>query len=82
LRVQIFGLYVYLSLVQLNTIRALVNDLPGQPRPEATALTDASDFSDVSLCSMLGSYDGNVYENIMHWVERLPINQKASENGG
>jgi acyl-CoA oxidase len=25
-------------------------------------------------------YDGNVYENIMRWVEQLPINKKVWQN--
>lgn len=72
----------YLSSVQLDTIRSLVNDLLDQLLPESIALTDAWDFSDASLCSAIGMYDGNVYENIMRWVEQLPINQNAWKNSG
>jgi acyl-CoA oxidase len=72
----------YLSSSQLDTIRSLVNDLLAQLLPEAIALTDAWDFSDASLRSVLSMYDGNVYENIMRWVEQMPINKKAWENGG
>lgn len=68
--------------MQLDLIRSLVNSLLDQLLPEAIALTDAWDFSDASLCSALGMYDGNVYENIMRWVNQLPINQKAWQNGG
>ncbi|KAH6863642.1 acyl-CoA dehydrogenase/oxidase C-terminal [Alternaria alternata] len=72
----------YLTTTQLDLIRSLVNGLLGQLLPEAIALTDAWDFSDASLCSALGMYDGNVYENIMRWVDQLPINQKAWQNSG
>jgi acyl-CoA oxidase len=72
----------YLTSMQLDTIRSLVNGLLDQLLPDAIALTDAWDFSDASLCSALGMYDGNVYENIMRWAEQLPINQKAWQNGG
>jgi acyl-CoA oxidase len=72
----------YLSSFQLDTIRSLFNDLLGQLLPEAVALTDAWDFLDASLCSVLVMYDGNVYESIMRWVEQMPINKKAWENGG
>ncbi|KAF1831620.1 acyl-CoA oxidase [Decorospora gaudefroyi] len=72
----------YLTCSQLDTMRSLVNGLLDQLLPEAVALTDAWDFSDASLCSALGMYDGNVYKNIMRWVEQLPINQNAQENGG
>jgi acyl-CoA oxidase len=47
--------------------------------PEAIALTDAWDFTDASLCSALGMRDGNVYENIMRWVEQMPINKGSVE---
>ncbi|EMD88691.1 hypothetical protein COCC4DRAFT_60646 [Bipolaris maydis ATCC 48331] len=72
----------YLSPPQLDIIRSLVNDLLDQLLPEAIALTDAWDFSDASLCSVIGMYDGNVYENIMRWVKQLPVNQDAWQNGG
>ncbi|KAI4909083.1 uncharacterized protein J4E92_010691 [Alternaria infectoria] len=72
----------YFTSGQLDTIRHHVNGLLDQLLPEAVGLTDAWDFSDASLCSALGMYDGNVYENIMRWVEQLPINQKAWQNAG
>ncbi|KAF1945145.1 acyl-CoA dehydrogenase NM domain-like protein [Clathrospora elynae] len=72
----------YLNCVQLDTIRALVNDLLDKLLPDAIALTDAWDFSDTSLCSTLGMYNGDVYGNMMRWVEQLPINQKVWENDG
>jgi len=72
----------YLSSMQLDTIRTLVNILLDELLPDVIALTDAWDFSDASLCSAIGMYDGNVYENIMGWVEQLPINRKAWKNDG
>ena len=47
--------------------------------PEAIALTDAWDFSNASLCSALGMRDGNMYANIMRWVEQMPINKDSVE---
>jgi acyl-CoA oxidase len=73
----------YLSCPQLNSIRALVNELLGSLLPDAVALTDAWDFTDASLCSALGMADGNVYENMMRWIQQLPINQRSwNENNG
>jgi acyl-CoA oxidase len=69
----------YLTSTQLDTIRAHVNDLLEHLLPEVVGLTDAWDFTDASLCSALGMYDGNVYENIMRWVEQMPINK--TKNG-
>ncbi|KAF2275328.1 acyl-CoA oxidase [Westerdykella ornata] len=67
----------YLSADQVRTIRSLVNELLEQLLPDVISLTDAWDFTDASLCSALGMRDGNVYENIMRWVEQVPINQRA-----
>lgn len=71
----------HLSYSQLNDIREVVHDLLGELYFEAIGLTDAWDFSDASLCSAIGCYDGNVYERMMSWVRQLPINVKARENG-
>ncbi|KAF2641161.1 acyl-CoA oxidase [Massarina eburnea CBS 473.64] len=67
----------HLSLAQLSAIRTLVNDVAERLVPDAIGLTDGWDFSDPSLCSALGMRDGNVYENMMGWVEQLPINRRA-----
>ncbi|KAF2648187.1 acyl-coenzyme A oxidase 1 [Lophiostoma macrostomum CBS 122681] len=73
----------YLSTSQVDTIRVLTNELLDKLVPNAIALTDAWDFTDASLCSALGMKDGNVYENIMRWVEQMPINKRAwDENDG
>jgi acyl-CoA oxidase len=68
----------YLSSAQLDSIRDLVDTLLLHLLPEVVALTDSWNFSDASLCSALGMYDGNVYENIMCWVRQMPINKNAS----
>jgi acyl-CoA oxidase len=73
----------YLDVLQLETIRSLVNELLDKLLPEATGLTDAWDFSHASLCSALGMWDGDAYEHIMRWVEQMPINRRAwDENEG
>jgi hypothetical protein len=71
----------HLSYSQLNDIREVVHDLLGELYFEAIGLTDAWDFTDASLCSAIGCYDGNAYERMMSWVRQLPINVKARENG-
>ena len=43
-------------------------------------LADAFDFSDESLSSTLGRYDGNVYPNMYEWAKKSPLNK--SEVGG
>ena len=36
---------------------------------------DAFDYSDHLLNSVLGRYDGNVYEHLMKWAEKFPLNK-------
>ena len=44
-------------------------------RPDAVALVDAFDFTDHGLCSVLGRYDGQVYENLFKWAQSSRLNQ-------
>lgn len=72
----------YLSLSQLDDIRAVVDALLGELYYDALALTDAFDFTDASLASAIGCYDGNCYERMMEWVKQVPINVEAAKTGG
>lgn len=72
----------HLNLSQLRDIRSCVDRLLIELLPDAIALTDAWDFSDASLCSALGCYDGNVYERLFTWTKQLPINQRMEEGNG
>lgn len=64
-----------LTSTQLDTIRSLINSLLAELLPDVIALTDAWDFTDASLCSALGMWDGDIYGHIMRWVRQMPINQ-------
>ena len=44
-------------------------------RPDAVALVDAFDFTDQGLASVLGRYDGQVYENLFKWVQSSRLNK-------
>ena len=72
----------HITLYQLDTIRSLVNTILSCLVPNAIALTDAWDFSDASLCSAIGCYDGNVYERLMTWSRQVPMNVNAEGKGG
>lgn len=69
----------YLTSEQMNDIKSCVDGLLDKLIPDAIALTDAWDFTDASLCSAIGQYDGNVYETLMSWTKQLPINQKMND---
>lgn len=45
-------------------------------RPDAVALVDGFDFNDHVINSVLGSYDGNVYERLFESALKHPLNQK------
>lgn len=44
-------------------------------RKDAVPLVDAFDFTDQSLNSALGSYDGQVYQRLYEWAQKSPTNQ-------
>ncbi|XP_066470200.1 peroxisomal acyl-coenzyme A oxidase 1 isoform X1 [Tiliqua scincoides] len=52
-----------------------VKELLALIRPNAVALVDSFDFHDSILGSVLGRYDGNVYENMFEWAKKSPLNK-------
>lgn len=59
---------------QMLQISARIKELLSQLRLNAVALVDAFDFHDQKLNSVLGRYDGNVYENMFEWARNSPLN--------
>ncbi|KAM4664617.1 peroxisomal acyl-coenzyme A oxidase 1 isoform 1-T1 [Discoglossus pictus] len=64
-----------LSSAQLDQVQQRVKDLLAVIRPNAVGLVDAFDYSDTQLGSVLGRYDGNVYENMFEWAKKSPLNK-------
>lgn len=64
-----------MTQVQLDMVTERMLGLLGEIRPNAVALVDAFDYSDHMLGSVLGRYDGNVYENLYKWAKESPLNQ-------
>ena len=60
---------------QLNMLRGYLFDLLTIIRPNAVALVDSFDFTDHLLGSILGRYDGNVYEHLYKWALSSPLNK-------
>lgn len=60
---------------QITQAHQRVKELLAVIRPEAVALVDAFDYRDMSLGSVLGRYDGNVYENMFEWAKNSPMNK-------
>ncbi|XP_075870169.1 peroxisomal acyl-coenzyme A oxidase 1 isoform X1 [Nelusetta ayraudi] len=63
-----------LTVPQVLQISTRVKELLSQLRPNTVALVDAFDFHDMKLNSVLGRYDGNVYENMFEWARNSPLN--------
>ena len=79
-----FALYAsqdgFMSNEQLDMVTERSLALLAEIRPNAVALVDSFDFTDHSLGSVLGRYDGNVYENLYKWAQKAPLNK--TEVGG
>ncbi|KAL2803598.1 peroxisomal acyl-coenzyme A oxidase 2 [Daubentonia madagascariensis] len=68
----------FLSGAQVDMARMAYLDLLPLIRKDAILLTDAFDFSDQSLNSALGCYDGNVYERLFQWAQKSPTNTQGN----
>ncbi|XP_072176092.1 peroxisomal acyl-coenzyme A oxidase 1-like [Diadema setosum] len=66
----------YLTGVQIDLLERQLIDLLAVIRPIAVTLVDAFDVPDQMLSSVLGRYDGNVYENLYKWAKAAPLNRK------
>ncbi|RUS77078.1 hypothetical protein EGW08_015161 [Elysia chlorotica] len=60
---------------QLDTVRATEMQLLSEIRPDAVALADAIDLPDAGHKSVLGCYDGNVYERMYAAALGEPMNK-------
>ncbi|KAK2740413.1 hypothetical protein FQN57_006153 [Myotisia sp. PD_48] len=77
-----FVAHGYLDASQMKDIRGCIDGVLDELLPDAIALTDAWDFTDASLSSAIGQYDGNVYETLMSWTRQMPINKNLDSNQG
>ncbi|PKU37735.1 peroxisomal acyl-coenzyme a oxidase 2 [Limosa lapponica baueri] len=68
----------YISGAQMDMVTASYLDLLAIIRKDAVPLVDAFDFTDKSLNSALGSYDGQVYQRLYEWAQKSPTNKQIS----
>ncbi|XP_046845069.1 peroxisomal acyl-coenzyme A oxidase 1-like isoform X2 [Xenia sp. Carnegie-2017] len=66
----------FLSDDQLEMASDVLMEILDEIRPNAICLVDAFIHSDHALNSVIGRYDGNVYENMMKWAESFPLNER------
>lgn len=50
-------------------------------RENALAIVDGFDYTDDELCSVLGSYDGDVYNKLIAIVRKNPLNKSNTLPG-
>uniref|UniRef100_A0A8C5TMQ8 Acyl-coenzyme A oxidase n=1 Tax=Malurus cyaneus samueli TaxID=2593467 RepID=A0A8C5TMQ8_9PASS len=67
----------YTSAAQMDMVTASYLDLLAVIRKDAVPLVDAFDFTDKSLNSALGSYDGQAYQRLYEWAQKSPTNQMS-----
>lgn len=68
----------YLSGKQLDMATTAYLGLLAELRKDAILLVDAFDYTDEELLSALGTYDGNVYHNLLEWAQKNPENKKVN----
>eukprot|EP01121_Diplochlamys_sp_Union-15-3_P017458 TRINITY_DN6146_c0_g1_i1.p1 TRINITY_DN6146_c0_g1~~TRINITY_DN6146_c0_g1_i1.p1 ORF type:complete len:676 (+),score=120.30 TRINITY_DN6146_c0_g1_i1:43-2028(+) len=71
----------YLNNDQVNIVKKNVRRLLSIIRRDAVALVDAFNFSDAMLNSALGRYDGDVYNSLMEWAKKEPLNKTDVVDG-
>jgi acyl-CoA oxidase len=65
----------YMTPTQGRAIAARVKSLLLEVRPLAVPLVDAMNFTDSELNSAIGRQDGAVYETLLDWAKRDPMNE-------
>ncbi|PAA84744.1 hypothetical protein BOX15_Mlig009939g1 [Macrostomum lignano] len=65
---------VQLSRSDLARCQDAIDSLLTELRPNAVALVEAFDLPDRMLCSVIGRYDGQVYEAMLQWARQSPLN--------
>ena len=64
-----------MSSSQLDFLREKLLQLYALMRGDAVGLVDSFDFRDIHLGSVLGRYDGNVYEELFKWAQNSTLNK-------
>ncbi|KAG8430099.1 hypothetical protein GDO86_018486, partial [Hymenochirus boettgeri] len=68
----------HLSAKQLDMVTTSYLGLLAVIRKDAVSLVDAFDYADQQLLSAIGSYDGNVYHNLLERAQKNPENNQVN----
>lgn len=69
------------AIPQMQMVKQIVPQLMDRIRPNVVALVDAFEFSDNTLGSTIGKFDGNVYEALYEVALKAPLNQQDPFDG-
>ncbi|KAH8301800.1 hypothetical protein KR059_011832 [Drosophila kikkawai] len=69
--------FIQLTDTDLRRLQDRLETVLTKLRPDAVAIVDGFDFSDLQLNSTLGSFDGNAYERMFDAALKTPMNQKS-----
>ncbi|XP_054739565.1 probable peroxisomal acyl-coenzyme A oxidase 1 [Anastrepha obliqua] len=69
--------FIRLTEDHLTSLQSRLETALAQLRPNLVAICDGFDFHDKVLSSVLGCYDGNVYERIFEAAKKSPLNKKV-----
>ncbi|GMT34897.1 hypothetical protein PFISCL1PPCAC_26194, partial [Pristionchus fissidentatus] len=65
----------FMSEQQADLVQSDLYEMLEALRPEAVALADSWDMSDLELRSVLGRRDGNVYPALLEWAKKSQLNR-------
>eukprot|EP01129_Flabellula_baltica_P013645 TRINITY_DN6379_c0_g1_i1.p1 TRINITY_DN6379_c0_g1~~TRINITY_DN6379_c0_g1_i1.p1 ORF type:complete len:687 (+),score=125.36 TRINITY_DN6379_c0_g1_i1:17-2077(+) len=71
----------YMNSTQVNQMRSALFICLEKVRPDAIALVDSFDHSDFDLGSAIGTFDGNVYENLYKMAREGELNKRDVFDG-
>lgn len=68
--------FVNITSEDIAALQARLETVLTQLRPNAVGIVDGFDIPDKVLSSVLGCYDGNIYERIFDAAMKSPLNQE------
>jgi acyl-CoA oxidase len=71
----------FFSSKDIDDLRAVFRDTLVYVRKNALAIVDGFGYTDDELCSVLGSYDGDVYNKLINIVRKNPLNKSNTLPG-
>jgi acyl-CoA oxidase len=71
----------FFTSLDIDSLREVFRNTLKECRKDALAIVDGFGYRDDELCSVLGSYDGDVYNKLMGIVRKNPLNKSNTLPG-